>query len=110
MPTNTPEHVKAAGRSLLKKGIARVIVTLGEKGCLLLTADTERLVPAHRVKSVDTTGAGDAFIGCFATYYGETGDVGRALETANRYAALSTMKPGTQKSFLDRAAFEASPS
>ena len=110
MPTDTPEHVKAAGRSLLKKGIPRVIVTLGEKGCLLLTADTERLVPAHRVKSVDTTGAGDAFIGCFATYYGETGDVGRALETANRYAALSTMKPGTQKSFLDRAAFEASPS
>ena len=39
MPTNTPEHVKAAGRSLLKKGIARVIVTLGEKGCLLLTAE-----------------------------------------------------------------------
>ncbi len=107
MSTGTLDEVKAAGRSLVRKGLARVIVTLGEKGCLLLSAEEEKLVPAFRVKSVDTTGAGDAFIGCFATYYGETKDIGRALEMANRYAALSTMKPGTQKSFLDRAAFEA---
>ncbi|HVP17896.1 MAG TPA: ribokinase [Spirochaetia bacterium] len=107
MPTGMLDDVKAAGRSLLKKGIATIIVTLGDKGCLLVTADAETLVPAFRVKSVDTTGAGDAFIGCFAVSYAETGDIGRAMEMANRYAALSTTKPGTQKSFLDRAAFEA---
>ena len=107
MSTGTLDDVKAAGRSLLKKGLAKIVVTLGDKGCLLLSADAEKLVPAFRVKSVDTTGAGDAFIGCFATYYGETGDIDRAMEMANRYAALSTTKPGTQKSFLDRPAFEA---
>ena len=107
MSTATLDDVKAAGRSLLKKGVTKIIVTLGDKGCLLLSADEEKLVPAYRVESVDTTGAGDAFIGCFATYYGENGDIGHAMEMANRYAALSTMKPGTQKSFLDRKAFEA---
>ncbi len=107
MPTATLDDVKAAGRSLLKKGLSRIIVTLGDKGSLLLASDAEKLVPPMRVKSVDTTGAGDAFIGCFAAYYGETGDIARAMEMANKYAALSTTKPGTQKSFLDRRSFEA---
>lgn len=107
MPTSSLDQIKTAARSLLKKGIPKVLVTLGEKGSLLLADGEEVLVPAHKVKSVDTTGAGDAFIGCFATYLIETGDVVKAMEIANKYAAFSTMKPGTQKSFLDRASFEA---
>jgi len=107
MQTATVDDVKAAGRSLLKKGITRVLVTLGDKGCLLMTADSEKLVPAMRVRSVDTTGAGDAFIGCLAAYWGGNGDISHAMEMANKYAALSTTRPGTQKSFLDRGSFEA---
>jgi ribokinase len=107
LPTGSLEEVKAAARTLLAKGLPKIIVTLGEKGCLLLTAEGETLVPGFRVASMDTTGAGDAFIGCFAVYLVETRDVAKALETANRYAALSTMKPGTQKSFIDRKSFEA---
>ncbi len=108
MQTRTLDDVKTAARTLLKKGLLKILVTLGDKGCLLLTPDTEKLVPALRVKSVDTTGAGDAFIGCFAAYYGENGDVAHAMEMANKYAALSTTRPGTQKSFIDRKSFEAS--
>jgi ribokinase len=107
MKTQTMEDVKLAARTLLRKGLARVLVTLGDKGCLLLTPDSEKLVPAMRVTSVDTTGAGDAFIGCLAAYWGGNGDITHAMEMANKYAALSTMKPGTQKSFLDRGSFEA---
>ena len=107
MSTATLDDVKAAGYSLLKRGLSKIIVTLGDKGSLLLATDTEKLVPAMSVNSVDTTGAGDAFIGCVAVYYGETGDLARAMEMANKYAALSTTKPGTQKSFLDRRNFEA---
>ena len=106
MPVGGLEELKAAGRALLERGLQRVIVTVGERGSLLLTADSEVLCAAPRVESVDTTGAGDAFIGCFATYYVETGNLAEAMEYANRYAALSTMKPGTQKSFLDRTSFE----
>jgi ribokinase len=107
MPTATLADTKAAARTLIEKGMATIIVTLGEKGALLLTRDTEDLLPAHRVQSRDTTGAGDAFIGCFATSYIESHDIRKAMQRANRYAALSTLKPGTQKSFLDRASFEA---
>jgi ribokinase len=106
MPTGTLDEVKTAARALLAKGLKKIIVTLGEKGSLFLTKDEETLVPPYRVQSTDTTGAGDAFIGCFAAYLVETGDMRRAMETANRYAALSTTKPGTQKSFMDRASFE----
>jgi len=106
MPTGTLDEVKAAARFLLAKGLSRIIVTLGEKGSLYISREEDRLVPAFRVASVDTTGAGDAFIGCFAAKYIETRDVQKALESANKYAALSTMKNGTQKSFPDKAAFE----
>ena len=107
MPTGSLGEVKAAARSLLAKGLSRIIVTLGEKGSLYISREEERLVPAFRVASVDTTGAGDAFIGCFASKYIETRDFQKALESANKYAALSTMKNGTQKSFPDKATFEA---
>lgn len=106
MPTSTVEEVQKAARSLNARGISKVIVTLGDKGCLLITESTEKLVPARKVKSIDTTGAGDAFIGCFATYFLETRDVVKAMEIANVYAAFSTMKPGTQKSFMNRKEFE----
>ena len=106
MPVGNVEEVKAAGRFLLSKGLGRIVVTLGDKGSLYLSGNEECFVPACKVASVDTTGAGDAFIGCFAVRYLETGDVPKAMESANRYAALSTMRNGTQKSFPDRKAFE----
>jgi ribokinase len=107
MPTGTPDAAKTAAKTLRQQGLSTIIVTLGEKGSLLLTDDAETLVPAFKVASTDTTGAGDAFIGCFATYFIETRDLMKAMEAANRYAALSTTRPGTQKSFLDRGSFEA---
>ncbi len=106
MPTDNLDEVKAAARYLLSKGFTRIIVTLGGKGSLYMSAEEEILVPAFRVVSVDTTGAGDAFIGCFAVKFIETHDIMKALESANKYAALSTMKNGTQKSFPDKEVFE----
>ena len=57
------------------------------------------------VAARDTTGAGDAFIGCFATVYVKTGDVARAITAANHYAADSVTRLGTQTSYIDREAF-----
>ncbi len=55
----------------------------------------------------DTTGAGDAFIGCFSHHLVQTGDVERCLELAMRYSADSVTKRGTQVSFATAAEFEA---
>jgi ribokinase len=84
----------------------RVVITLGERGCLVAGSDGMELIPAFKVQAVDTTGAGDAFIGSFAVFLGEGIPENEALRRANLYAALSTTKVGTQKSFCTRAEFE----
>ena len=99
MPVSTTEEVRLAAEVLLKKGLKNVIVTLGKRGVLWLTGDKEEFVAAHEVAAVDTTGAGDAFIGCFAATYTETGDVLASLKRANAFSALSVQKKGTQISY-----------
>jgi ribokinase len=106
MPVHTAEEAKKCAQFLLEKGIRRVIITLGERGCLSAGADGMELVPSFKVPSIDTTGAGDAFIGSFAVFQGEGMPEKEALRRANLYAALSTTKIGTQKSFCTRAEFE----
>jgi ribokinase len=106
MPVHTEEEAKKCAQFLLEKGMRRVIITLGERGCLLAGADGMELVPSFQVRSIDTTGAGDAFIGSFAVFLGEGTPEKEALRRANLYAALSTTKIGTQKSFCARAEFE----
>jgi ribokinase len=64
------------------------------------------LIPACKVDTKDTTGAGDAFIGSFATFIAEGMAEREAISLACLYASLSTTKVGTQKSFLSRAEFE----
>lgn len=59
------------------------------------------------MKSVDSTGAGDAFIGSFAVFLAEGVPELEAVRRANLYAGLSTTGVGTQKSFYDRAHFDA---
>jgi ribokinase len=84
----------------------RVVITLGERGSLVAGMDGMEHVPAFKVQAVDTTGAGDAFIGSFAVFLGEGILEKEALRRANLYAGLSTTKVGTQKSFCARAEFE----
>jgi ribokinase len=105
MPTGSVAQNEAAARSLLRKGIRTIIVTLGGDGALLVTEAGVRHVPPVRVKPVDTTGAGDAFIGSFAHFHAATHDVEEALGQAVRYAAHSITRPGTQKSYASAAEF-----
>jgi ribokinase len=58
------------------------------------------------MSSIDSTGAGDAFIGSFATFLGEGLSEQDAVRQANLYAGLSTTGIGTQKSFYDRKRFD----
>jgi ribokinase len=97
---------QAAANQLLAAGLARVIVTLGEKGALFATGEGTRLVLPFPVEAVDTTGAGDAFIGSLAVFLAEGSTGIDAISRANLYAALSTTSPGTMKSFVTRERFE----
>jgi ribokinase len=106
MPVHSLEDATKCANFVLRQGIKRVVLTLGERGCLLAGPEGTELIPAFKVNAVDTTGAGDAFIGSFAVFLGEGMSEKEALTRANLYAALSTTKIGTQKSFLNRADFE----
>jgi ribokinase len=99
MPVKDAESAGKAAKALIDKGLKTVIVTLGSKGALYVSAKETRLIPPFEVKPVDTTGAGDAFIGSFAYFFLKTKDVFLAMKQANCYAGLSTTREGTQKSF-----------
>jgi len=101
------EDAKEAARRLLDGGVRRVIVTLGANGSLLAGPDGMTHVAPYAVQPVDTTGAGDAFIGSLACFLAEGLPEMEAIARANLYAALSTLGAGTQKSFVTRERFDA---
>src|SRR6202171_1889992 len=70
IPVRNVDDAKRCAGELLASGIRRVIITLGANGSLLAGSEGMEHVPAFNVKSVDSTGAGDAFIGSFATLPG----------------------------------------
>jgi len=106
MPVHSIDEAKKCAQFLMRQGMRRVVITLGERGSLAAGPDKIELIPAFKVQTVDTTGAGDAFIGSFAVFLSEGLPEEEALPRANLYAALSTTKVGTQKSFSSRADFE----
>ena len=105
-PVHSDEDARACATALLDRGFARVVITLGARGSLVADAQGQRFVRAFSVESIDTSGAGDAFIGSLAAFLAEGIVEHEALSRANLYAALSTTRIGTQKSFVRRADFE----
>jgi ribokinase len=107
MPARNLADAKKCAEKMLGDGIRRVIITLGANGSLLAGRDMTEHIPAFPVRSIDSTGAGDAFIGSFAVFLAEGINEREAVRRANLYAGLSTTGVGTQKSFYDRARFDA---
>jgi ribokinase len=101
------DDARGCAEKLTRDGIRRVIITLGSNGCLLAGREVSEHVSAFPVRSIDSTGAGDAFIGSFAVFLAEGVPEREAVRRANLYAALSTTGVGTQKSFYDRQRFDA---
>jgi len=77
-------------------GVPVVIVTLGSRGCFVSQPGSYTLIAAHTgIDVVDTTGAGDAFVGAFAAGLVKFGDIVAAARYGNAAAALSVTKSGT---------------
>jgi ribokinase len=88
-----------AARAFRERGARTVILTLGDRGCVIAAAGEERLVPAEPVAAVDTTGAGDAFVGTLAYFLAAGKPEAEAVARANRVAGISVQRRGTQTSF-----------
>lgn len=107
MVTN-PETAEHAADVLLARGARRVIVTLGEGGAFIKTAQLTAHVPAFRVGPVvETTGAGDAFNGGLAVALAEGGEVLDAVRFGCAAAGISVTRGGTTPAMPSRDEVEA---
>lgn len=95
---NTYDDCKKAAEILLNKGVKNVIITLGIRGAYFYNGKEEIKVPSIKVKAVETTGAGDAFNGGFATAIAEGLDVETALKFATCTSAISVTRLGSSPS------------
>ena len=107
LPVAGPEEAERAAERLRGRGAGSVVVTLGERGALLSDANGARLVPAIRAGEVaETTGAGDAFNGAFATALARGAPPAEAVRFGCAAAGLSVTRPGAAASMPDLAEIE----
>ncbi|MCX4798062.1 ribokinase [Streptomyces sp. NBC_01242] len=98
---------RAAAQILLGQ-VPAVVITLGSKGCLYAARGGEPvLFPAPEVTAVDTTGAGDTFVGTLAVALGERRPVPESLAWASSAAALCVQRPGASTSMPYRSEIDA---
>ena len=88
------KEAKLAAQKLISFGVKKVIITLGEKGLFYADGQDEIYLKANSVKTVDTTGAGDAFNGGLAFGLSKGKSIKECLELANKVAGISTTKLG----------------
>lgn len=100
IPVRDRASARAAANQLLERGVGAVAVQAGEEGDLIVWRGGERFLPRFPVKSVDATGAGDAFAAALA----EERSLEEAGPLASAAAALTTTKLGAQAALPDRAA------
>ncbi|MCE0917411.1 ribokinase [Pseudomonas sp. NMI760_13] len=98
LPVNDLDSARRAGRRLRKMGAGKVIVTLGAQGALLVDDGDGRHFPAPEVEAVDTTAAGDTFVGGFAAGLARGLPEEQAIIVGQRAAALSVTRAGAQPS------------
>jgi len=101
------DQATAAARALLLCGPRHVIVTLGARGALVVAEGSAEVFPAFSVTALDTSGAGDAFIGSLAVFLVEGSPLAEAVRRASAVAALSVTRLGTQTALPTRAQLDA---
>lgn len=92
------ESAQLAARRLIAAGAGKVIITLGAQGLLFANGQSVAHFPASRVKAVDTTAAGDTFVGGFAAALASGQDEVQAIRFGQVAAALSVTRLGAQPS------------
>jgi ribokinase len=100
-------NAKLGAERLLAAGVGTVIITLGERGALLAGEGQPLFLPAYLVTVVDTTAAGDAFVGAFAVALAEGQHLRQATQMAIAAGALAVTRMGAQPAMPGRAELDA---
>jgi ribokinase len=96
------DDVRRAAEKLRSLGVKNLIVTMGSRGAMLFGQNMELQLPACSVQAVDTTAAGDCFVGALAVGLCEGKSIGAAAEFASAAAAISVTRDGAQPSLPRR--------
>lgn len=102
MAVSDADSALRAAQYFLAQGVGRVVVTMGSQGALALDASGHSVHPAPRVNVVDTTSAGDTFLGTMVTRLGEACTLAHAVAWAIQAAALCIGRAGAQPSIPQR--------
>ncbi|WP_197330138.1 ribokinase [Ralstonia syzygii] len=102
-PVDSPEAALAAADDLHAQGARHVIITLGARGIAYVDATTRLLMPAHPAQAIDTTAAGDTFVGALATALAEGAAPAEAIQFGQAAAAVSVTRLGAQPSIPFRS-------
>ncbi|XP_075391616.1 ribokinase [Tenrec ecaudatus] len=106
LTVGSPADAGKAAQVLMERGCQVVIITLGAEGCVMLsqTEPAPKHIATEKVKAVDTTGAGDSFVGALAFYlaYYPSLPLEEMLKRSNFIAAVSVQAAGTQSSYPHR--------
>jgi len=92
------EGTEIVADSLLAMGARIVVLTMGERGCMVKSNQSRYLLPAYRVKAKDTTAAGDTFCGALAAQLSKGISWEEALKFATAASAICVMRMGAQPS------------
>ncbi len=98
MEVRDEEDVLKAAKVLMDKGVEKLVVTLGSKGAMYIDGNETKKVNAYKVDAVDTTAAGDSFIGGLATALANGKNFEEAMEFAARVGAITVTRRGAQTS------------
>lgn len=99
---HTLDDARLAAGVILERGAKSALITLGARGALYVSAETDLHISVAPVTAVDTTGAGDAFVGSLAYFLAAGRPIEQAIARANAIAAISVQAPGTQTSYPRR--------
>lgn len=97
----TLEELTEGAKSMLDKGVQGVIVTMGSKGCMLVTQDAQEFFEAKKVNAVDTTAAGDCFTAAMAFALSEGKEIHEAIVFGQKVSAIAVTRKGAQSSIPD---------
>ena len=98
------EDAEKAGRELVKRGAGLAIVTLGDMGSVSVSEEGVHRQKAVKIDVVDTTAAGDTYIGAFGVEWMRTKSIEAAMKYGSAAAALAVSKMGAQSSIPDEKA------
>jgi sugar/nucleoside kinase (ribokinase family) len=94
----TPKHLESITAKLLEMGVKNVIITLGERGCAYNSGDEIIFKSVLKTNVVDTTSAGDTFVGALVSKLSQNESLHNAVDYATKAAAITVSREGASKS------------